>query len=88
MKTRLFEIFTSIEGEGILYGTKTLFVRFAGCPYSCFYYCVYPLQQGRKVRFKSPKRLFEEMKHFNQVLKVSNFIFRDSIDKIGLFAKA
>ena len=37
MKTRLFEIFTSIEGEGILYGTKTLFVRFAGCPYSCFY---------------------------------------------------
>ncbi len=37
MKTRLFEIFTSVEGEGILYGTKTLFVRFAGCPYSCFY---------------------------------------------------
>jgi len=37
LKTRLFEIFTSIEGEGILYGTKTLFVRFAGCPYSCFY---------------------------------------------------
>tara|TARA_B100001167_G_C16743221_1_gene292098 strand:+ start:144 stop:857 length:714 start_codon:yes stop_codon:yes gene_type:complete len=37
LKTRLFEIFTSIEGEGILYGTKTLFVRLAGCPYSCFY---------------------------------------------------
>ena len=37
MKTRLFEIFTSIEGEGILYGTKTLFIRFAGCPFSCFY---------------------------------------------------
>ena len=37
MKTRIFEIFTSIEGEGILYGTKTLFVRLAGCPYSCFY---------------------------------------------------
>ena len=30
-------MFTSIEGEGILYGTKTLFVRLAGCPYSCFY---------------------------------------------------
>ncbi len=37
MKVRLFEIFTSIEGEGILYGTKTLFVRLAGCPFSCFY---------------------------------------------------
>ena len=24
MKVRLFEIFTSVEGEGILYGTKTV----------------------------------------------------------------
>ena len=37
LKTRIFEIFTSVEGEGILYGTKTLFVRLAGCPYACFY---------------------------------------------------
>lgn len=37
MKVRLFEIFTSLEGEGILYGTKTLFVRLAGCPFACFY---------------------------------------------------
>ena len=37
MKVRLSEIFTSIEGEGILYGTKTLFVRLAGCPFTCFY---------------------------------------------------
>ena len=37
MKVRIFEIFTSLEGEGILYGTKTLFVRLAGCPFSCFY---------------------------------------------------
>ena len=26
-----------MEGEGILYGTKTLFVRLAGCPFTCFY---------------------------------------------------
>ena len=37
MKIRLFEIFTSVEGEGILYGTKTMFVRLAGCPFTCFY---------------------------------------------------
>jgi len=36
-KARISEIFTSIEGEGILYGTKTLFVRLAGCPFTCFY---------------------------------------------------
>jgi len=34
---RIFEVFTSIEGEGLLYGTKTLFVRLAGCPFTCFY---------------------------------------------------
>jgi organic radical activating enzyme len=37
LKIRIFEIFTSIEGEGLLYGTKTLFVRLAGCPFTCFY---------------------------------------------------
>lgn len=37
MKVRLSEVFTSVEGEGILYGTKTLFVRLAGCPFTCFY---------------------------------------------------
>jgi len=51
LKTRIFEIFTSIEGEGILYGTKTLFVRFAGCPYTCFY-CdtldALPLDSGKE----------------------------------------
>ena len=26
-----------------------------GCPYSCQTYCVYPLQQGRKVRQRTPK---------------------------------
>ena len=26
-----------------------------GCPYSCFFYCTYPLQQGRKVRARSVK---------------------------------
>lgn len=36
-KARIFEVFTSIEGEGIFCGTKTLFVRMAGCPFTCFW---------------------------------------------------
>ena len=36
-----------------------------GCPYSCFYYCVYPLQQGRKLRIKSPQKVLNEMIYFN-----------------------
>ena len=53
-----------------------------GCPYTCFYYCVYPLQQGRKLRLKSPKRLIEEMLYFYKTLKVRNFIFRDPVFSI------
>jgi 7-carboxy-7-deazaguanine synthase len=39
--TKLSEVFTSIEGEGILFGTKTMFVRLAGCPFHC-YWCDTP----------------------------------------------
>src|SRR5919202_1650126 len=39
--TKISEIFTSIEGEGILFGTKTMFVRLAGCPLKC-YWCDTP----------------------------------------------
>jgi 7-carboxy-7-deazaguanine synthase len=34
-KVQLSEIFTSIEGEGILFGTKTMFIRLAGCHLKC-----------------------------------------------------
>ena len=36
-KIRLSEIFTSIEGEGRLFGTKTMFVRMAGCHLKCYW---------------------------------------------------
>jgi 7-carboxy-7-deazaguanine synthase len=36
-KIQINEIFTSIEGEGIFFGTKTMFVRMAGCPLNCFW---------------------------------------------------
>lgn len=54
-----------------------------GCPYSCSYYCVYPLQQGNKLRLKTPDRLLEEMLYFNKKLNVNNFIFRDPVFSIN-----
>ena len=36
-RVQLSEIFTSIEGEGILFGTKTMFVRMAGCHLGCIW---------------------------------------------------
>jgi organic radical activating enzyme len=37
LKVSLSEIFTSVEGEGIYFGMKTMFVRVAGCPLKCFW---------------------------------------------------
>ena len=47
-----------------------------GCPYSCFNYCTYPLQQGRKVRFRSVKNVVDEIKHWMETLGTNKFIFR------------
>jgi len=63
LKVRLFEIFTSLEGEGILYGTKTLFVRLAGCPFSCFYCDTkesLPLDSGQEYEVSEACKIMEE----------------------------
>ncbi len=66
MKVRLFEIFTSVEGEGILYGTKTLFVRLAGCPFTCFY-CdtldALPLDSGKEYTLEEACALIDKELH-------------------------
>lgn len=63
LKVRLYEIFTSIEGEGILYGTKTLFVRLAGCPFKCFY-CdtkdAIPMNSGQEYTIEEAKAYIEK----------------------------
>ena len=55
-----------------------------GCPYSCFYYCTYPKQQGRKLRLRKVENIVNEMEYWNNKFGTKNFIFRDpvfSIDK-------
>jgi len=54
-----------------------------GCPHSCMNYCVYPLQQGRKVRTRAPEQIVAEMAHWQDTLGVSYFIFRDPVFAIN-----
>ncbi len=54
-----------------------------GCPYPCFYYCTYPTQQGRKLRFKSVDIILSEMNYFYKELNVKNFVFRDPVFAIS-----
>lgn len=54
-----------------------------GCPYSCSHYCVYPLQQGKKVRSRAPSVVVSEMTHLYQTLGIKNFQFRDPVFTIN-----
>ena len=54
-----------------------------GCPYSCFKYCVYPLQQGRKPRHREAKKIVDELEYWNKKLNIKMFIFRDPVFSIN-----
>ena len=54
-----------------------------GCPYSCFNYCTYPLQQGRNLRNESIKRLVDQIELYIKDLKVKSFLFRDPVFTIN-----
>ena len=91
MKIRLFEIFTSVEGEGILFGTKTLFVRLAGCPFTCFYCDTkesLPLNSGTEYTIEEASQLIDTNLK-NQTYKV-NFTGGDPLiqhQAVALLAK-
>ncbi|MGI0023818.1 MAG: 7-carboxy-7-deazaguanine synthase QueE [Nitrososphaera sp.] len=65
---KLSEIFTSIEGEGILFGTKTMFIRLAGCPLKC-HWCdtpyALPMDSGTQYSIDRVKELISENLHPN-----------------------
>lgn len=95
MKVRLFEIFTSLEGEGILYGTKTLFVRLAGCPFGCFYCDTkesLPLDSGQEYEMEAACNLI--LQHLQQKTYKVNFTGGDpllqaeAVSELAKFVKA
>jgi 7-carboxy-7-deazaguanine synthase len=67
-RVKLSEIFTSIEGEGILFGTKTMFVRLAGCPLKC-HWCdtpyALPLDSGSEYSMDEARDLISKRLHNN-----------------------
>lgn len=57
MKTKINEIFASIQGEGPVVGYKQLFIRFCGCNLNCNY-CDTEFLKGNEY---SPLELFEQI---------------------------
>jgi 7-carboxy-7-deazaguanine synthase len=58
MKARIAEIFESVQGEGIYFGEKQIFIRFFGCNLNC-QYCDTKLSRFREFE---PQELIEEIK--------------------------
>ena len=57
MKTKINEIFSSIQGEGPVVGYKQLFIRFCGCNLNCAY-CDTEFTEGNEF---SPQELYEKI---------------------------
>lgn len=50
-----------------------------GCPYSCAFYCPYPINSGRKYRMRSVKNVVDEMEFLKKRYSVKAIDFRDPI---------
>lgn len=68
-KFPVIEIFgPTIQGEGVLAGQRTHFVRFGGCPYRCTWcdtiYAVDPKQIKENAIWLSPEEIFQRLQGF------------------------
>jgi anaerobic magnesium-protoporphyrin IX monomethyl ester cyclase len=57
----------------------TVMLASRGCPYGCCFYCPYPGISGRKVRFRSPEKVVEEMEYLKNNYGIRAIDFRDPI---------
>ncbi len=62
-KADLIEIFSSIQGEGLLVGAKQIFIRFAGCNLRCDF-CDTP--KGAVIKGASAKKVLEKVKELDR----------------------
>ncbi|MFA6281689.1 MAG: 7-carboxy-7-deazaguanine synthase QueE [Candidatus Omnitrophota bacterium] len=67
MKTKISEIFKSIQGEGVYQGQEQVFVRFYGCNLKCAF-CDTKLDSGNE---KTVEEVFGEVSSFDGVTAVS-----------------
>jgi radical SAM superfamily enzyme YgiQ (UPF0313 family) len=54
-----------------------------GCPFGC-HYCPYPVGQGLRWRFRTPKNVVDEMEHLVNDLGIRYVIFRDPMFSLRL----
>jgi len=50
-----------------------------GCPYSCSFYCPYPVQMGKKWRARSSESIIKEIEYLKEAYDIKAIDFRDPI---------
>ena len=60
-------------------GTVLPVVTSRGCPYPCGHYCPYPLEEGRRMRYRSVDSVVDELVDLRERLGVTAVKFRDPI---------
>lgn len=67
-----YETFSDAMGERFPY---VPILESRGCPYDCIY-CPYPLGFGRKIMFRSPKEIVDEMEYLYSAYNIKGFLLR------------
>jgi radical SAM superfamily enzyme YgiQ (UPF0313 family) len=49
-----------------------------GCPFTCSYYCAYPMIAGKKVRYRSVENVLSELKYLKDKYNAGAILFRDA----------
>lgn len=63
----------------VLLGNKVTTMQTSrGCPFSCSYYCAYPLVQGKKWRARSPEHVLIEIEDIIKNHGIRKIFFRDA----------
>ena len=76
----------TVHSKNFLFGYKNGYapiIATRGCPYSCYEYCVYPLQQGRKINAADPEKIISDIEFINKNTKIKNFVYRDPVFSIN-----
>lgn len=74
------QLLSNAKYQYTLLGKKTTTMQTSrGCPFSCGYYCPYPLVQGKGWRFRTPEHVLREIEDIIQNYHINKILFRDAV---------